>query len=185
MSVSLKVSFNGDTRRFTVFRIYVTLEELRELFAGLFQDFTEDTTMKYLDDENELVSITNQAELQEAIRLVPLLKNNTICIQLNNEKPQLPLKHHTVFRKSVASLLQNTQRVDCPNLNDCSRQKVLASIRDRKTLKKEDPKAEDPKVEPKKVPNEFERILQELEAIGCTDRQRNIEVIAQILNPKF
>jgi len=81
--------------------------------------------------------------------------------------------------------LQNTQRVDCPNLNDCSRQKVLASIRDRKTLKKEDPKAEDPKVEPKKVPNEFERILQELEAIGFTDRQRSIEMIARIQNPKF
>jgi len=173
----LKVGFfeGRDTRRFTVHRIYVTLEEIRELFWGLFEEFTQDTTMRYLDDENQWINITNQAEFQEAVRLTPLLKNKTLRILLENKKEEAPVRDQRVFKKPIRSLLQQgTSGIEQSNQNDLTaRQQVLASIRNWKGAPKKEPKTE----EPKKVLSKFECALQELEAIGFTDRKRNVEVL--------
>jgi len=176
----LKVGCNGDLRRFTVFRIYVTLEEIRELFWGLFEDFSQETTIRYLDDENDWVNITNQAEFQEAVRLAPSMKNKTLRMLLENKKEVAPVRDQKVFKKPIRSRLQQgTSGIEQSSQNNLTaKQQVLAGIRNWKGAPKIEPKMEEPrKEEPKKVLSKFECALQELEAIGFTDRKRNVEVL--------
>jgi len=63
---TMKASFNGDIRRVTV--PTSSFASLRETIAGLFPAAGANFAIKYEDPEGELVTVTSQAELDQAIK---------------------------------------------------------------------------------------------------------------------
>jgi len=66
-SVTLKVDFNGDLRRVSLPHM-VTLAELRQKVATLFALPAELLILKYIDDENDLITLDAEDEMKEALR---------------------------------------------------------------------------------------------------------------------
>lgn len=73
---AIKVSHNGETKRFKITQSYETLAlQTREMFGN---DLTKVWPIKfyYVDDEQELISISSQSDFQEALTIdeLPILK---------------------------------------------------------------------------------------------------------------
>lgn len=62
----MKCDFNGDLRRVSLAE--TSFSELKRVLGQLY-DLTSDFTVKYLDDENDLITMTSDSELVEAINL--------------------------------------------------------------------------------------------------------------------
>jgi len=74
--VSIKIQFGSDIRRVTLPTDSFTFAELTDLSKNLFGTALPDTfTFKYTDDENDLVTVSSDAELQEAFRSI---RNNIL-----------------------------------------------------------------------------------------------------------
>jgi len=66
MSAIMKCDFNGDLRRVSLNE--TSFVELKRVLAQLY-DLTSDFTVKYVDDENDLITMTSDSELVEALNL--------------------------------------------------------------------------------------------------------------------
>jgi len=66
MSAIMKCDFNGDLRRVSLTE--TSFIELKRVLAQLY-DLTSDFTVKYVDDENDLITMTSDSELVEALNL--------------------------------------------------------------------------------------------------------------------
>jgi len=63
----LKTEFNGDVRRIPI-PVNISFVELYQKIQKIY-GFTSNFIFKYLDDENDLITIGSEEELEEAVRI--------------------------------------------------------------------------------------------------------------------
>jgi len=108
----LKTEFNGDVRRVPI-PINISFVELYQKIQKLY-GFTSNFIFKYLDDENDFITVGSDEELEEAIRIGVTKKILRLFISLNNDSPlskslyEIPLKESSkpieIVQTSVSSL---------------------------------------------------------------------------------
>eukprot|EP00011_Vannellida_sp_DIVA3-517-6-12_P000998 CAMPEP_0114621434 /NCGR_PEP_ID=MMETSP0168-20121206/9227_1 /TAXON_ID=95228 ORGANISM="Vannella sp., Strain DIVA3 517/6/12" /NCGR_SAMPLE_ID=MMETSP0168 /ASSEMBLY_ACC=CAM_ASM_000044 /LENGTH=554 /DNA_ID=CAMNT_0001832633 /DNA_START=153 /DNA_END=1817 /DNA_ORIENTATION=+ len=67
MPITVKVTYSNDTRRITLPR-KPTFAELHEVIRRMFKFTEEEIAVRYIDEDEELVRITNDEELEEAFQ---------------------------------------------------------------------------------------------------------------------
>ena len=87
-SRTIKVQFEGDLRRFAVDEKTVKYEEVMEQIKLLygFGSVSSGLSLKYKDDEGDMISITSSAELLEALRLSKLETPPILRLIVTNPK---------------------------------------------------------------------------------------------------
>lgn len=73
---AIKISFNGETKRFKMTNSYESLSATAKEVFGQDLVICGPLRFYYLDDENELISVTSQSDFQEALSIdeLPILK---------------------------------------------------------------------------------------------------------------
>jgi len=66
---AIEVQFQDKSETITVPKIGASLPELKEKVASVFSSLPKDFTLKYLDDEGDAVTMTEQEELNDALQL--------------------------------------------------------------------------------------------------------------------
>jgi len=92
-NITIKTQFNNDYRRFLI-PSSSTFEQLRDQISQLYK-IEELFTLKYIDDEGDLISLTTNAELIEAIRFS------------NIQVP--PILRLSIFTSSTCDITQDQQ----------------------------------------------------------------------------
>jgi len=92
--VTLKISLNDDLRRLSVtdittYSLNVLHETLRKLFALNEQQFAR-FSLKYVDDEGDLVTITSSEELAEALEMARRAQPAILRLQLKEKEERAP-----------------------------------------------------------------------------------------------
>jgi len=91
---TVKIHFQNDYRRFSI-PISATFEQLKEQIAQIYK-ITEEFTVKYIDDEGDLISLTTNSELIEAVRFA------------NNQVP--PILRLAIFANSSSECTTQEQQ---------------------------------------------------------------------------
>jgi len=86
MSLILKISFNEDIRRISLER-NPSFEEVTILIKQLF-GLRSEILVKYEDDEKDLVTVTSDMELKEAVALAAKAHNNVLRLFVSERKAQ-------------------------------------------------------------------------------------------------
>lgn len=105
---AIKVSFNGETKRFKMTNSYDALAaNAKEVFG---QELGKVWPIRfyYLDDENELISITSQSDFQEALSIddLPILK---LTVASNVQEARLHLEKLHNDTLSLSESLNQSQ----------------------------------------------------------------------------
>jgi len=99
--ISLKVKLDDDIRRFSVPK-NITFAELHVLIAKHFVLAPENVQVKYVDDEEELITLGSDLELQEATRLQPtVLRLNVYDVKPKHGSSDAQGKLEAVFVRDV------------------------------------------------------------------------------------
>jgi hypothetical protein len=99
--ISLKVKLDDDIRRFSVPK-NITFAELHVLIAKHFVLAPENVQVKYVDDEEELITLGSDLELQEATRLQPtVLRLNVYDVKPKHVSSDAQGKLEAVFVRDV------------------------------------------------------------------------------------
>jgi hypothetical protein len=99
--ISLKVKLDDDIRRFSVPKT-ITFAELHVLIAKHFVLAPENVQIKYVDDEEELITLGSDLELQEATRLQPtVLRLNVYDVKPKHVASYAQGKLEAVFVRDV------------------------------------------------------------------------------------
>jgi len=100
--ISLKVKLDEDIRRFSVPK-EITFVELHSLVSKHFVLAPENVQLKYIDDEEELITLGSDLELQEAKRLQPtVLRLNVYDAKSKRHTSDQPTaKYEAVFVRDV------------------------------------------------------------------------------------
>lgn len=100
--ISLKVKLDEDIRRFSVPK-GITFVELHSLVSKHFVLAPENVQLKYIDDEEELITLGSDLELQEAKRLQPtVLRLNVYDAKSKRHTSDQPTaKYEAVFVRDV------------------------------------------------------------------------------------
>lgn len=102
----VKVCHQGEIKRVAV-NLAIPLDELRIKLATLFNQPTgTPVVLKYLDDENDLITLSQEEELQEAVRLA---QKNNLVLRVHMFLPNQPLP-------AADFKVARTSRADVPSL---------------------------------------------------------------------
>jgi len=82
MACVVKASFNGDVRRISIQP--TTFENLKQILQKLFNNLPAFFVIKYQDDDNDLITITTDIELDEALSIATK-KNNILRLFLESK----------------------------------------------------------------------------------------------------
>jgi len=104
--LTLKITFSGDTRRFTLHELPSNLASFKTFLNAQWKELkiTPDINIKYVDSENDLITIKSDQELIEAIRNAEMT-NKILRIQLDSQNSQnsLNLNQSTTNNNSINS----------------------------------------------------------------------------------
>jgi len=107
----LKTEFNGDVRRIPI-PVNISFVELYQKIQKIY-GFTSNFIFKYLDDENDLITIGSEEELEEAVRIsvakkiLRLFINDSPLSKSFTEIPKESSKPIEIVRSSVIPLSQS------------------------------------------------------------------------------
>eukprot|EP01102_Stenamoeba_stenopodia_P006972 TRINITY_DN194_c0_g1_i1.p1 TRINITY_DN194_c0_g1~~TRINITY_DN194_c0_g1_i1.p1 ORF type:complete len:356 (-),score=105.08 TRINITY_DN194_c0_g1_i1:114-1181(-) len=89
MSLTLKIKFNEDVRRITLDKP-TKFAELRTVLSGLFRALPENYVLKYVDEEEDLITISSDMELEEAFELARKSPIKILRLNINAESTTAP-----------------------------------------------------------------------------------------------
>jgi len=120
MSVVIKIKFGEDIRRFTVAEDS-TFENFCKTLKHHYHLAGESITVKYYDDENDLITISNTVELKEAITFIktqtpPVLRIIIIKSNNNNNNNNNVIAQITEAEKEVEEV-EKEEKIDTTNDN--------------------------------------------------------------------
>jgi len=121
----IKSTFNGDIRRISV-SSKITLEELRIKLSSLYSRFNIDTIIKYVDDEDDFITISTKEDLIEGIRIINSMETKILRIELIDKEHQNeedPKVIHNAFCDSCNCTITGIRYKcgNCPDYDLCSR----------------------------------------------------------------
>ena len=85
MPFVVKIKFEDDTRRITLDSI-PKYEELVQLLRQLFPNAPNQFSVKYQDEDEDMVTISSDMELQEAVRVASLGSNKVIRLFITGNR---------------------------------------------------------------------------------------------------
>jgi hypothetical protein len=100
MSFTFKVSYLEDTRRFTVDPSVFGYAELIPYLRSLFGNLPEIISLKYIDDEQDLITITSDIEFQECLHLKTKVGENIARLFIFSKRE---FSHSSILDPSVES----------------------------------------------------------------------------------
>lgn len=89
MTVTLKIKFNEDVRRITLDKP-TKFAELRTVLSGLFRSLPENYVLKYVDEEEDLITISSDMELEEAFELAKKSPIKILRLNIHAESATAP-----------------------------------------------------------------------------------------------
>jgi len=98
-TVQLEVQYQDKTETLILNKSDISLAQLRQKILSLFSELSDDFSLKYLDDESDAVTMTEDGELREAVQLVengqvlvvvvaPFSKKERPCQEKKKKKPK-------------------------------------------------------------------------------------------------
>lgn len=103
MSITLKIKFNEDVRRITLDKP-TKFAELRTVLSGLFRSLPENYVLKYVDEEEDLITISSDMELEEAFELAKKSPIKILRLNIHAESASAPF---VVNQNDVSKLACN------------------------------------------------------------------------------
>jgi len=105
MSIAIKLSCGGDLRRYTLPK-NASFIELSDIITKLFPNLKPNKiSINYRDPDNDIITVANDRDLQEAIRLTSFDPNNILrlCINISQEIPKQVINQNTEYTSSLES----------------------------------------------------------------------------------
>ncbi|KAL6073065.1 Next to BRCA1 protein 1 protein, variant 2 [Balamuthia mandrillaris] len=112
MPVAVKAKYGDDLRRVTV-EDAITLEELHALLLSVFGPLPP-FSLKYEDEEGDLVSISSDVEVTEALNLASQRQNNTLRLFLSDQQRTAPSAPSSSSSAASASQPQTSSSTASP-----------------------------------------------------------------------
>jgi hypothetical protein len=132
MSISVKAEYRGQFRRFGI-QNYITLPQFYQALSNVFLEVLEPSqiTIKYQDDEQDLVTVVKEEEWQEALRVCSKMNALRVFI-IERKKTNTVEKVIEKVENIVTGVVGETEKVLNKNTFDNAYQSVKSTLEEHR-----------------------------------------------------